>query len=213
MTARAASAAAAPRGAGLVDFNRRRKEGSRERLLAAAAAAFCDHGYPPVSIDDIASAAGVSRMTFYRHFAGKAEVASVLFRDNVAAAMPRLLAIGASDYRDEAAVCGWIAALFAEDRASRALLRVFTQASDSEPSFAAVAHRFIDDMVVGLGRTIPAFALSPDTPGERRRWIEAWLLIYEILDQSNHAAMGSGVATDPLMPEILAARFLRFVGG
>jgi hypothetical protein len=38
-----------------------------------------------------------------------------------------------------------------------------------------------------------------------------WLLIYEVLDQGNHAARESGVATDPLMTNILADRFLGFV--
>ncbi|HEX7820488.1 MAG TPA: TetR/AcrR family transcriptional regulator [Sphingobium sp.] len=193
-----------------LDTNPCRKKGSRERLLAAAAAAFCERGYFGVSVEDIASAAGVSRMTFYRHFNGKASVAAELFRINTGSAMPLLLSIGEADFRDAATVRDWIAALFASDRASRQLLRVFTQASVSEPSFTTTAHRFIDNLLLGLGRTIPAFALAPDKPGERRRWVEAWLLIYEILDQSNHAALESGVATDPLTIDILADRFLAF---
>jgi hypothetical protein len=40
--------------------------------------------------------------------------------------------------------------------------------------------------------------------------LEAWLLIYEILDQSNHAARGAGVSADPLIIDILTDRFLRF---
>ena len=36
-------------------------------------------------------------------------------------------------------------------------------------------------------------------------------MIYEILDQSNHAALDSGVAADPLVIDILSDRFLHFV--
>lgn len=201
------------RGAGLVDFNRQRKAGSREKLLAAAMAAFCLRGYAATSIEDIAAGAGVSRMTFYRHFSGKADIATVLFVENSSAAMPMLLRIGDRDYRDLDIVRDWIGTLFAQDRASRSMLRVFAQASVEEPSFTQTGHRFIDGLVLGLGRTIPAFALTPDAPADRRRWIEAWLLVYEILDQSNHAAIGSGLATDPLMLDILAEKFLRFVNG
>ena len=66
-------------------------------------------------------------------------------------------------------------------------------------------------IIVELGKAFPAFALDPDLPADRKRWLEAWLLIYEILDQSNHAGRGAGVSTDPLIIEILADRFLRFI--
>jgi len=192
------------------DVHGRRKAGSRERLLEAAAIAFCASGYYPVSVEDIASSAGVSRMTFYRHFSGKAAIAAELFRLNCERAMPMLLSIGKSRFLDRADVLAWIERLFASDRQSRQLLRAFTQAS-SEPGFTQAAHRFIDTLIVMLGRHIPAFALDAAAPMDRRRWIEAWLLVYEILDQSNHAALDSGVATDPLMPGLLADRFLAFV--
>lgn len=198
------------RPAGLADFQRRRKESSRERLLSAAADAFCTRGYFAVSVEDIASAAGVSRMTFYRHYSSKAALAGDLFHDNAEAAMPQLLAVGRRDFRDRQTVAEWLAELFARDRAQARLLRVFTQANVDEPEFTRRGHAFIDALVHGLGATIPAFALDPASP-DRRRWIEAWLLVYEILDQSNHAALNSGVATDPLVIEILADRFVAFV--
>ena len=49
------------------------------RLLAAAMAQFGARGYLAVSVDDIATAAGVSRVTFYRHFSGKEALAVELF--------------------------------------------------------------------------------------------------------------------------------------
>ena len=198
--------------AGLLDFQRRRKAGSHGRLLAAAADLFCARGYFAVSVEEIASAAGVSRMTFYRHFSGKAAIASALFTQNSRAAMSRLLAIGQSPVVDRAAVTGWLSDLFALDRAHRQLLRVFIQAS-VEPDFTDDAHGLIADLIAGLGATIPAFAIDRDAPDGRRRWIEAWLILYEILDQSNHAALDSGVATDPVVIDVLADRFLRFVAG
>jgi len=196
----------------MADFQRRRKQGSRERLLAAAIEAFSASGYFAVSVEDISSAAGVSRMTFYRHFSDKAAIAAELFRQNAAAAMPRFLAIGQRNFRDRRVVADWIACLFAADRASRQLLRVFTQANVDETGFTESAQTLIRDLIIGLGRTIPAFEIDPEKPADRRRWIEAWLLLYEILDQGNHAALGSGVAIDPMVTEILADRFVAFVG-
>lgn len=189
----------------------RRREESRERLIAAAGDVFTARGYLAVSVDEIASAAGVSRMTFYRHFGGKAAIASALFRQNSRTAMPRLLAIARAAAVDRSAVTAWLAELFALDRAHRQLLRVFTQASAAESGFAAEAHGLIEELIDGLGATIPAFAIDRGDAAGERRWIEAWLILYEILDQSNHAAFNSGAAAHPMIIEVLADRFLGFI--
>lgn len=197
--------------AGLLAFQSRRKEDTRSRLLAAAATAFCERGYVPVSIEEIALAAGVSRMTFYRHFGGKAEIATELFRLNAHAHLPMIAAIGSRDFRDLATVREWIAGIFAVDREQRAILQAFIQANVIEAGFAEEGHAFIGAIIAALGKDIPAFALDPDTPADRRRYVEASLLLYELLDQSNHAARNLGVAADFLVVEVLADRFVAFV--
>ncbi len=199
------------RSTGLAEFQRRKKQDSRDSLLAAATQAFCAAGYFAVSVEDVAAAAGVSRMTFYRHFSGKAAIATELFRLNTQSAMPRILAITAGDFTCQKEIAAWIEGLFAADRASQPLLRVFLQANVEASEFTQAAHGFIADIITGFGQKIPAFALDRDQQGERRRWMEAWLLIYDILDQASHAARDSGVATDPLIVDILADRFRVFV--
>ena len=196
---------------GLAAFHRQRKADSRERLLAAAVEQFGRSGYSPVSVEDIASAAGVSRMTFYRHFRGKADLATSLFDRNVTEAQPELLRVCGIDWRNRTAVHGWLESLFAADHANRMLLRVFVEAAAVEPDFTRQAHAQIDAWIVTLGEAIPAFALDSTAPRDRRRWLEAWLLVYEILDQSNHAALDSGVASDRLVLDIMTDRFLDFV--
>ncbi len=187
------------------------KLSSRDRLLSAAAAAFCANGYFAVSVEDIASKAGVSRMTFYRHFAGKAALAIALFDQNVSRAMPRFLGIARHPRIDRALVQDWLADIFEADRESGQLLRVFIQANVADSGFTEAAQTLLGTIIEELGKHIPAFALDPQA--DRKRWLEAWLLIYEILDQSNHAARGAGVSTDPMVIEILADRFLQFVSG
>jgi AcrR family transcriptional regulator len=197
--------------AGMIAAAQQRRQDSRERLLAAGIEKFCDEGYIYVSVEDIARAAGVSRVTFYRHFNGKADLAIELFKRATAAAMPELLRIRHCDFRKRAAIAEWINALFAADRANGRLLRVFTDATIDQASFARRAQEFISELILQLGENIPSFNVHPDSPQERRRWLEAWLLLYEVLDQSNHAALDSGVATDPLVMDILTDRFLAFV--
>lgn len=53
-----------------------RAEKTRRRLQEHALRLFAEHGYDGVTVDDIARAAGVSHMTFFRHF--KTKEAAVL---------------------------------------------------------------------------------------------------------------------------------------
>ncbi|MBH0779782.1 TetR/AcrR family transcriptional regulator [Nocardia bovistercoris] len=200
-----------PRVAGLVAFHRQRKQDSRARILAAAAKSLCERGYFSVSVEDIATNAQVSRMTFYRHFRGKADLAAHLFESAAESAMPLYLRITTVDSRQRRCVIDWITTIFEADQADSRLLRVFAQATADDGDFTPRAQRFIADLIRALGISIPAFRVDPDNPAQRRRWLEAWLLLYEILDQSSHAALASGVADDPLVIEILADRFLAFV--
>lgn len=54
-------------------------EDSRRRLIDAAAAVFTERGYAESTVDEVASRAGVTPRTFFRHFADKEEV---LFGDD-----------------------------------------------------------------------------------------------------------------------------------
>lgn len=46
----------------------------REQILAAATDAFADAGFAATSLDDVATAAGVTRVILYRHFDSKADL-------------------------------------------------------------------------------------------------------------------------------------------
>lgn len=203
--------------AGLLAFNQLRKQGSREKLLGAAIKLFCKHGYGAVSIEDITAEAGVSRITYYRHFPTKSAVALELFQRSTAEGAPRVLAIGRLDYRDRPTVVEWLADFFAADRDMQGILHVLAQANVEEADFTGKAQPFIAELISKLGTMIPAFAFSGSNLAsnlalaEDNRWVKAWLLIYTILDQSNHAATRSGIANNPMMIEVLADGFIDFV--
>jgi AcrR family transcriptional regulator len=74
---------------------RLRRAERREQLLAAATQAFARGGFAATSLDDIAQAAGISRVLLYRHFDSKTDLyLAVLDR-----AMKRLTAaVGTRDY-------------------------------------------------------------------------------------------------------------------
>ena len=204
---------ASPRLAGLFAYNGNRKQNSRENLLLAATELFCRKGYAAVSVEDITTEAGVSRITYYRHFPTKSAMALELFKRAADIAAPHMLAIGARDYRDRATVIAWLSDFFDLNRDMQGILRVLSQANVEEAGFSKAVRPYIFDMVKALGGYIRAFDVNPDNPNDQRRWVKAWLLIYTILDQSNHAATTDGVAANPMMIEVLADSFIDFVSG
>lgn len=54
-----------------------------ERLLAAAAAAFAEHGADDVSLEEIARRAGVGIGTLYRHFPARRALVEAVYKDQV----------------------------------------------------------------------------------------------------------------------------------
>ncbi len=66
---------------GRVQAARRRREGSRRRILEAAEILFARDGYGPTSVEAIAALAGVGPATVYNCFGAKGGVAAHLFRE------------------------------------------------------------------------------------------------------------------------------------
>jgi AcrR family transcriptional regulator len=85
----------AARAAAATPVRRLRRAERREQLLAAATEAFARTGFAATSLDDIAQAAGISRVLLYRHFDSKTD----LYRAVLDRAIARLtIAVGTRDY-------------------------------------------------------------------------------------------------------------------
>ena len=67
-----------------------RLEVQRERLLEAAAEVFAERGYADASAEAISRAAGMSKATFYEHFANKEEAILALFDEAARVVMGRV---------------------------------------------------------------------------------------------------------------------------
>lgn len=77
---------------------------TRDRLAAAAIAEFEERGYAQCKIEDVARRAGVSRATFYVHFASKVEVAEGLWEVVRRRLVGLYRELARTEVRDQAAV-------------------------------------------------------------------------------------------------------------
>jgi len=179
--------------------------------MSAALSLFLERGYHQVSVEDIVKSAGVGRITFYRHFESKADLSVELYKRLSASSMPLLYSIRDADYRRADAVSAWIRAMFERDRSQRELHLVFAQAVVDSSAFVEPARATIRELISELGARIPAFAVSEHDPAQRRQWLTAYLVLFEILDQSSHAVRAADTDPDPLLIDILTERFLAFV--
>ena len=78
-----------PAAAGL---RQRKRQQTRERLKRAAMALFLERGFEATTIDDIATAADVSRRSFFHYFASKEDVVAAWQEDAAAALVTEILA-------------------------------------------------------------------------------------------------------------------------
>jgi AcrR family transcriptional regulator len=76
-------------------------EGSRARLLDAAAEVFAGRGYERASLDEVAARAGLSKGTIYWHFASKEELFLALLDERIDRPARALMDITGSAPRDQ----------------------------------------------------------------------------------------------------------------
>jgi AcrR family transcriptional regulator len=193
-------------------FSRARKTENRQRLIEAAAQVFERMGYSSASVDDIARAAGVSRQTFYRHFEGKVSVGLALFQASRERAITIWQDIGGAEANDLERVRDWLAKMFAVFRTESGAIRTFIEMGIVEPAFFQLSKSIVGELIGLLAERIPAFAAGEKTgPAELRHQVEAWLLVFQIVDHSSNAAVDFLEIDLECLIDVLATDFVAFV--
>ncbi|MDQ0380522.1 TetR/AcrR family transcriptional regulator [Amycolatopsis thermophila] len=153
------------------------KQQTRRSLLDCAKNLFVERGYAAVTIDDIVSAVGCSRATFYLHFSGKPEILQKIGAETMArravtvyADLDAVLETGS-----RAEFAGWMRRAVAWFEENQAILPAWDEAVALEPEFKAIAKRAVDELPAAMPRYLARW-------GARRR-DEAHLRIELLVSQ------------------------------
>jgi AcrR family transcriptional regulator len=138
------------------------KEMTRRLILASALELFDSHGYAATTIDDIASAAGTTRVTFYAYFPTRVDLIRALFdelneylerRDSGGSASEASL-IAAVRTGTRESLAGWIRHSAARWPKVQPYLHAADEAAMTDPEIRALADAWWDgtysDIVAGL---------------------------------------------------------------
>lgn len=163
----------------------------RGRLLEAVAACVADRGYQATSVADVIARAGVSRKTFYEHFADKRDCFLAAWRLSVDALVAEMLesAERESEWtaRLRAGTRAFLQLLAAEPEAARSfVIGVLGAGEEALEARSAVQRRFAD-----LLRTAQAASGLPAPPAYvfLAATGAAWELIVEQLRRHGPAAL------------------------
>lgn len=147
---------------------------SRAALLDAAAQVFATHGYVGASVDRIAQRAGLSKGTFYWHFASKEELFLALVEERIDLPARELMEVtrtAPADTPTAPTVSRGLAALFTGRRELLVLLQEYWAAAVRDPAIRRRYRRRQRDLVSILAEALSArhdeTRVPLTTPAER----------------------------------------------
>lgn len=131
-------------------------------ILAAAAAAFAAEGYEATSLDEVAAAAGVSKLILYRHFGSKRELYQAILdrmRERLDAVVPPAGPVSLADPAGAMrAAIDTLGQEFAIAREMPDAYRVLLRHARREPEFAAYARQVEDGSITRIGAMLAGVA-------------------------------------------------------
>jgi AcrR family transcriptional regulator len=141
----------------------------RAAILRAAAAAFAERGFAATSMDDVAAAAGITRLIVYRHFESKDALYAAVLQD----VRDRLAQEGSAfSGRGESAA---VRALLAVGRDDAAGVTLLLRHAAREPQFASYADEFREQVITYADRLM---RLARAPARVRSRWAAETLVSF-----------------------------------
>lgn len=181
------------------------REDTRRRLLACARRQFRAAGVEPVSMEDIAGEASVSRATVYLHFAGKPALLRALLEEDWAGQtrlFERLLRV---DFADREQIAAWVGQVASGMRVASDSFAIHRAALGQNSDLTAKHQQHLGDLA-----RILCEAAGLD--GSRVRVIEAELVVASIEHFATASVIGWSEPDTSIAAQLVADRLRAFAG-
>lgn len=157
----------------MANLRQLQKETTRRRLLSTALELFQQRGYQATTIDDIAAAAGTTRVTFYAHFESRRDLMRALIeelnvilgrrdepgRGSTASPLVEAVRTGSREL-----LGSWLRDQSTRWPAIRPYILAATEASAVDPEIRELFHEWIEEVVADVREGLDAAdRYAPDT--------------------------------------------------
>lgn len=182
-----------------------RAEATVSQLLDAAGRVFAANGFDAANVDQIVTAAGVARGTFYRYFDDKLELMCALAADAAKVMSPLFRELATMKRHDPERLRGWLRRFLAAQNEYAGVLRAWTEGFPIDPAVLAPAA----DVVGAMGEAMSAIFGPPrDIPLDRRA---AGMLLAGLLEHFPNEGLGTRLEPSPEDIVETQARFVERV--
>lgn len=194
----------------LTELQQQQKRESRARIVAAANDLYAHHSYAATSIEDITRAAGISRVTFYKHFKSKLDVAVGILDGYTTSMIDDYGSLADHADPDVQQIGAWIRHILALWRNQRQAMITLSSLLRQDPELVARRAQTYRKTVAKLGQGIPAFALAASGTSEEAQ-IRAHLLLIELEDLCYELVISGWQVDEDIAINVVAGHFREFI--
>jgi AcrR family transcriptional regulator len=154
------------------------RKDTRRRLLSCARQLFRARGVDPVSMEDVARAAFVSRATVYLHFAGKPVLLEALMLEDWSSQLQLFERLQKIDFADPESIAGWVRRVASGMKIASDSFAIYRAALGQNASLTVLHQQHIAALAQALRHACDEDAALASAA--RVRAIEAELIVAEI---------------------------------
>lgn len=167
-----------PRQGGATALQKRQKTDSRKRILDATEALLSEMSYLQATVEQIAARAKVTKITFYRHFTSKLDVANAVFAKRQPPLLKIFSTLTKNELPDQARVREWLSEIISHFTTHKVFLSVSFEMAATERQHPGPLFDFYAELTKEMAKGTPEFAVARRTKLGRAR---ALLLVRQTL--------------------------------
>lgn len=182
---------------------------NRQKIISAAQTLFASKSFNQTSIEDISAACNISRVTIYKHFKTKLDIAVGILEDYATVMIDIYGRMGQSRTPDREQIVQWIKQIISLWREQSKNMAMLASLLRQDPALIRSRETAYHKLIERLGERIPAFALAVSGHDEAR--IRAHLLLVELEDLCYELVISGWQVDEDLAIGIVAEHFHEFI--